>query len=288
MGTWLGHAAPGTFFICFSLWWLITSLRSYYHSLSKAEPYTNSLVRQCCWKKGCHSRFSLDSWFLILVVTIGAVMEIVTSILATHTLIMGNLQHFTMYISFGLFAVTSILVHHKVKFVPKGTEYMALMMALGVELVLFRFHLHGRHEVDTHLHMLLVYTIAASIVVVGIEMLYPHSITVLLARSYGALLQGTWFHQIGVSLYTPYALTEEQLKNPESIMLVTLIFAWHMIGCLMAMILVSGLVYCCSPSTHQTDYYNDNATPVAYSHCVSDDEDDHHKLLPPSSHNSLS
>jgi len=59
---------------------------------------------------------------------------------------------------------------------------MALMMALGVELVLFRFHLHGRHEVDTHLHMLLVYTIAASIVVVGIEMLYPHSITVLLAR----------------------------------------------------------------------------------------------------------
>lgn len=45
---------------------------------------------------------------------------VVAGILATHTLIMGNLQHFTMYISFGLFAVTSILVHHKVKFVPKG------------------------------------------------------------------------------------------------------------------------------------------------------------------------
>ena len=34
--------------------------------------------------------------------------------------VMGNRQHLTMYISFGLVGLVSILVHHRVKFVPKG------------------------------------------------------------------------------------------------------------------------------------------------------------------------
>ncbi|KAF6029035.1 TMEM45A [Bugula neritina] len=258
MGTWLGHAAPGTFFICFSLWWLVRSMHSYY-SQSSGRKYVNSLVKHCCCKTGCFGRLPLDNWVLIFVAALGVIMEVATSVATKNFVVMGNRQHLTMYISFGLVGLVSILVHHKFQFVPKGSEYMFLLAALIIELVLFRFHLHGREDVDTHMHMLLVYTIAGCMVAVSAEWLYPHSINALLARSYGFLLQGTWFHQIGVSLYTPYALTEEQLKNPESIMLMTLIFAWHMIGCLMVMLILNGLVYwCCSPRC-QGDYGNDDS-----------------------------
>jgi len=63
---------------------------------------------------------------------------------------------------------------------------MFLLAALIIELVLFRFHLHGREDVDTHMHMLLVYTIAGCMVAVSAEWLYPHSINALLAR-YGLI-----------------------------------------------------------------------------------------------------
>ena len=59
---------------------------------------------------------------------------------------------------------------------------MALLLALVIELVLFTFHLHGRSEVDRHIHMLLVYSIAACIVSVIAEMIYPESINAAIAR----------------------------------------------------------------------------------------------------------
>ena len=63
-----------------------------------------------------------------------------------------------------------------------GVEYMALLLTLFIELILFLFHLHGRPEVDKHLHMLLVYSIAACIVSVTAEMIYPTSINAAIAR----------------------------------------------------------------------------------------------------------
>jgi len=48
MGTWLGHAAPGTFFICFSLWWLVRSMHSYY-SQSSGKYQDTELVDVTNW-----------------------------------------------------------------------------------------------------------------------------------------------------------------------------------------------------------------------------------------------
>lgn len=33
---------------------------------------------------------------------------------------MGNIQHLTMYISYGLVGLIAILRHHDIKFIPKG------------------------------------------------------------------------------------------------------------------------------------------------------------------------
>ena len=48
------------------------------------------------------------------------------------------------------------------------------------------------------------------------------------------MLQGTWFIQIGFLLYNPIPGSIPWNGNePESVMKVTLIFAWHMIGCIL-------------------------------------------------------
>ena len=48
------------------------------------------------------------------------------------------------------------------------------------------------------------------------------------------MLQGTWFIQIGFLLYNPIpGSIPWNGDEPESVMKVTLIFAWHMIGCIL-------------------------------------------------------
>lgn len=57
--------------------------------------------------------------------------------------VMGNKQHLTMYISFGLVSLIAILVHHKVKFVPQGESGFSVY-CLGSEATsgtLRRLHL---------------------------------------------------------------------------------------------------------------------------------------------------
>jgi hypothetical protein len=59
---------------------------------------------------------------------------------------------------------------------------MAFIVALTVMLILFVFHLHGREAVDIHLHMLLVYSIAACILSVSLEMYFQTHIQAAIAR----------------------------------------------------------------------------------------------------------
>lgn len=63
-----------------------------------------------------------------------------------------------------------------------GAEYMAMMVAFLIELVLFAFHLHDRAIVDKHVHMLLVYTIGGCILATAVEFQYPRSVNAGLAR----------------------------------------------------------------------------------------------------------
>jgi hypothetical protein len=59
---------------------------------------------------------------------------------------------------------------------------MAVIVALVVEMSLFVFHLHGRDEVDKHVHMLLVYSVAACIIAIGVELYFEKSVQAAMAR----------------------------------------------------------------------------------------------------------
>lgn len=135
-----------------------------------------------------------------------------------------------------------ILVHHRAP-LPKDAEYLIGALSFIVEAVLFMFHLHGRTQFDVLIHTLLLYVIYGNIIVTIVEMRYRNSITVSLARSYLILLQGTWFWQAGFLLYNPLPGAIPWHDNDHNeIMVVTMMFAWHMAAIFIIMMIIGSLV----------------------------------------------
>ena len=148
-------------------------------------------------------------------------------------------------VSLGLSGLVDILVHHRAP-LPEGIEYMISCLAFAVEAVLFKFHLHGRTEFDVRIHMLLLYVVYVNVVVVVLEMRYRHSIMVALARAYTVLLQGTWFWQAGFLLYNPLpGAVPWDAADHKQLMLVTMMFAWHMAAVFVVMVCIGGVVAAC-------------------------------------------
>lgn len=255
MGNFGGHALPGSFFIIFSLWWTWQAFRRYHHSKQKNLPFQSSVT----FHADCLPRCKSLQWEGILKVfftSVGLAIEIITAYKDGHFVHIGNGQHATMFFFFGLSGVVDILMHHGAP-LPQNTDYAIAMLAFIVEDVLFMFHMHGRGGLDVTIHTLLIYIIHACVVMCALEMRYKNSIIITVARCYLVLLQGTWFWQAGFILYKP--LTAWQEGDHKEIMLITMIFTWHMaVNFIVVMCL--GLVakittpFCCIPKEdHQTE-----------------------------------
>lgn len=75
------------------------------------------------------------------------------------------------------------------------TSQAFLGMAFSVEGLLLAFHLKGT-PLEKLVHLLLVITTAACAFFVFLEVVFPNSVLVSLARCWSVLLQGTWWCQV--------------------------------------------------------------------------------------------
>jgi len=134
-----------------------------------------------------------------------------------------------MFFFFFLSGVIDIIVHSHPTLLPQGVQNVVGAMAFSVEALLFAFHTHDRPPMDVMIHSLLLYSIILCALMPLFELLYPSSALVPLCRAYAVLLQGTWFWQAGFILYNPLpnAIPWDQ-KDHTQMMVVTMIFAWHM------------------------------------------------------------
>ncbi len=175
MGTLMGHILPGTFFAIFAIWWGFCIAIKHFHSRHSTNKsrrpnlYHSSITFSCLCCPSSLQQMPVESFIKIICVSIGMLGEIVTGLshpydqtLKRHVwhFIEVNAQHVTMFFSFGLAALSEILVYSKYN-LPKGIEYLANIFAFGVEGFLFHFHLHGRDDIEIHVHTLLVYNIAS-------------------------------------------------------------------------------------------------------------------------------
>ena len=248
MGTFGGHALPGSFFIVFALWWTWKAFKRYYRCQAKGQKYWSTITFPVdCSLKGCLSNLEWEGIFKLFFTSVGFAGEIITGFKDGHFSHFGNGQHATMYFFFGLSGAIDILVHHGAS-LPKNIEYAIGILCFVVEDVLFMFHLHGRNPLDVLIHTLLVYTLHGCVLISTCELIFRNSLMVTLTRCFLVLQQGTWFWQAGIILYKP--LTPWKEDDHKEMMLVTMIFTWH-VAINFIIIMMIGLVVkmtlpCCS------------------------------------------
>lgn len=249
MGTFGGHALPGSFFIIFSVWWTVQQFRRYFASQRKGGlPFKSTVTYPLdfirCGPPGLR-RWEWEGFFKVFFTTIGFMGEVITARHDGQFAYFGNGQHATMFFFFGLSGAVDILVHHGAP-LPRGVEYLIATLAFIVEAMLFMFHLHGRTSIDVLIHTLLLYVVYFNIIVCIIEMRYRHSITVALSRTFLVFVQGTWFWQAGFLLYNPLpGAVEWEGENHEQMMVVTMMFAWHMGAVFIIMASIGAIVAAC-------------------------------------------
>lgn len=244
MGNFGGHALPGSFFLVFAVWWMCHIFHRYFRSMAKGGlPYKSSVTFPCTCLCGRLQTWELEGAIKIFFTSVGFTLEIITAFKDGQFTYYGNGQHATMFFFFGLSGAVDILVHHRLP-LPKNTQYIMATLAFTIEGLLFKFHLHGRDELDVLVHTLLLYAIYGSVLSCLIEMKFRRNVLASLTRTFFVCLQGTWFWQVAFILYSPFGSDKWDHKNQDHMMLITMMFAWHIAGILIFMLILGSVLGC--------------------------------------------
>lgn len=226
MGSFIGHALPGTFFIMMGFWWTTKSIVKSVYKKQTRTCYLNSktLLRR------------IEIWEGVVVVIMA-----LTGIVGEQFISGGpalilykdgqwnqilGWHHTTMYFFFGLQGVTQI-VCFTTNALPLSLSKLMLANAIFVETFIFYNHTHGREMVDIFVHELLSYTTTAAGLVAFMEFLTKNNVLLELMRSSLILLQGTWFWQVAFVLYPPKGRATWNLSDIGNKMFLSMCFCWH-------------------------------------------------------------
>ena len=253
MGSFLGHALPGAFFIVFASWWCVQIYRRFYQSLQTSRG-SDAFISSVTWPVRTRKGWLLDmeAYACVVAAIVGITCVLVLTPINTNHLSVGNQQHATMYLFFGLTALCAI-VAPRVKVItdPQSLTYICLFMAYTAEGLLFKFHLFGRSPIDQQLHTLQVYTIFATSVVTLVECKYRHNVLLPLVRSFLTMLQGTWLFQVAFVLYPPSSMHNSAVfvgghqTMHRQVMFVTCAYTWHAAVIFVAMLLTGVAIGVC-------------------------------------------
>ncbi|CAF2685143.1 unnamed protein product [Rotaria sp. Silwood2] len=256
MGTWIGHIAPGVFFIFFAFWWHIHNCARYIRSLAnerdektkrEKNKFQGSTTYPCfCLPGKTLRRLPIESIVKILITSIHFSIEIITGYGSLPRPHLGdeNAHHTAMLFGFFLGSWVEILVHYKVPF-PKRINQVMGFLAFAIEGLMMAFHLHARSMVDAHIHQLLALTIICSMIAALAESFDPNNFWFIVARSFFALTQGTWFLQAAYVIWpktkNPYFVWD--FESHRSVSILTMSYAYHLAGNAFLLIVVYLLVH---------------------------------------------
>ena len=233
MGSFIGHAIPGGFFILMGIWWTVQPIRRYFLSLyPNATPFRHALT----------GTPRLDGIVVVVMCLVGGLVESLGNYIVNGGGSVSNIQHITMYGSFGFFGTVILVRPALMHIVPSSSTetvaYLTLGLAFVVEALLFRFHVFGDMSLVVLMHTFLFYSALACSVGTLAEPIWGRSVLASLSRPFFTLLQGTWFWQIGFTLHNPFAtrhpdhdlhranVTHSELRD--QLLWATNLYAWHM------------------------------------------------------------
>ncbi|CAF1157384.1 unnamed protein product [Didymodactylos carnosus] len=237
MGSWIGHIAPGVFFIVFALWWHIHNSLRYIRSIKpNGHKFHGSTTYPCsCLPSHYLRSLPIESIMKLLITSIHFTIEIVTGYHTSPKPFIDdeNSHHTAMLFGFWVGAWIEILIHKGVP-LPKKIPQTMGFLAFAIEALMMVFHLHARSMVDAHVHKLLALTIVCSMIGALGESYDPNNFYLILGRSLFAMTQGTWFLQIAFVIWpqTTNRLFIWDMNDHRSISLLTMSFAYHLAGTL--------------------------------------------------------
>nr|KAG5711040.1 hypothetical protein BaRGS_013774 [Batillaria attramentaria] len=246
MSSFVGHALPGAMFFLLGAWWTVQVMRRYFMCRQTGERFRSTVIFPFFFCPGERMRkLPMEAIVMIALGGVGIIKELIGGINhTTHRFdSMHNGQHITMYSFFLLSGVLDILTSRGLA--PEGSDYFGLVIALLMEGMLFKFHLFGRDKLDILIHTLLLHVIALSAVVVVLEHFNRQMAILPLMRALLTLVQGTWFWAVGFILYNPVKdATPWDPEDHHSLMLVVVLFGWHVAVNMLLMFIVGGVTAC--------------------------------------------
>ncbi|XP_063167207.1 transmembrane protein 45B-like [Candoia aspera] len=242
MANFKGHALPGSFFILYGLWWSVKCPLNY---------ISRTVNKNTQWKLkhleiiegAAKAGFSLVGILAEQFVPSGPHLKLYHGQPPSWVKLM-NWQHSTMYLFFCISGVVDIVTHSLTK-MPIGLDRFMLSISFFVEGFLFYFHVSHRPMLDQHIHSMLLTAIFASAATSLIQAFMRDNMILDLFASTLAVLQGTWFWQIGFVLYPPWGEPKWDENNHENIMFITMCFCWHYAIAILIIAANYSLVYCC-------------------------------------------
>uniref|UniRef100_A0A3Q3W157 Uncharacterized protein n=1 Tax=Mola mola TaxID=94237 RepID=A0A3Q3W157_MOLML len=240
MGSFKGHALPGSFFLVAGIWW--TGKHSLWHATRRNKNIGSSRLASRTSQRRLEIIESAAILFFSLVGMLaeqfaadGPKLRLYDSA-ENHWKDLMNWQHSTMYLFFGLAGAVSLIIHCT-EAAPLALDRLMVAVAFFNEGFLFLYHLHGRSMLDVHVHQLLLYAVFGIALIAFLEVFHRGNILLELLRCTLTLLQGSWFWQIGFVLYPPHS-PEWDLKDHNNMMFITMCYSWHLA---VAMLIVSVL-----------------------------------------------
>ncbi|KAM9763007.1 transmembrane protein 45A [Menidia menidia] len=240
MGSFKGHALPGSFFLVAGIWW--TGKYSLWHATRRNKSLGSTRLASRASQRRLEM---MESSVILFFSFFGMLAEQffaggpklqLYDFTEKHWELLMNWQHATMYLFFGLAAAVSLIIH-TTEAAPLALDRLMLAIAFFNEGFLFLYHLHGRSMLDVHVHQLLLYAVFGQAGVAFLEVFHRGNIILELLRCTLTILQGSWFWEIGFVLYPPNGPTWD-LQDHSNMMFITMCFSWHLA---FAMLLVSVL-----------------------------------------------
>jgi len=240
MGSFAGHAVPGSFFLLYGIWWIFISYWHYFYTrpissrVSKARlKKENELSRRSTLPTPCCPKLPVESLFKIALSFCGILVEtlfnwdghIVFDPIRVHDEEdFSRMQHATMYSFFLLSGIIDMCIY--CVRIPKNTTKLFLAMAFFIEGLLFYFHTEHRDELNQRAHLILTLAIFGCTICAAARMYVSDSLLLNAGLGFFITFQGSWFYQVATVLYGKNH--RSWMKNEMSPMYMGLAASWHM------------------------------------------------------------
>ncbi|CAK9882708.1 unnamed protein product [Sphagnum jensenii] len=152
-----------------------------------------------------------ELWVLMFIVLVfvckqlsHAGQDIASGIILTEHL--QRFQHVTFATFFLIYVVIGLVTEHFPATLPLPEGAVQATFALGflMELVVFHFGHHPGTDLESFIHMLMQLILVCLVTLLFLQIMWPRSVLIAVARCMMLIMKGTWFFQIGLLINVPY------------------------------------------------------------------------------------